>query len=378
MWETLMRNAQVTGDPRFVSTTIGALTNASFGPANNFLGPTYFRQLSANAMGLWNDDIMWWGMPAITLSELFTKDTALPAGGTFGILSTNTIDDIWSSWDTSTCGGGIFWTRDRNAASFSLRNYKSTISNVQYISMGARIYLLTSNQTYLDQAIMVYNWLTRIGLATKDGHVWDGADAPNCAEIFELPIPASYLYGQLIQGLAELYLATGKTSYLSDAELYTNQALITFTKDSILTDRCEPNCALNSVTPKGILLRGLATLYPLTSAAMKSRIKIVIDASFSAMLLTCNSKFACGNTWATSFPTIYSDFHTQLNAVELMNIVAIIYAPLEKPTKFIFLNQTASASISEPVATPKTAGADGFLSSSITSICLSLILSFFA
>lgn len=40
----------------------------------------------------------------------------MPGGATYLKVAQNTYDEVWAQWDTSTCGGGIYWSRDRTNA----------------------------------------------------------------------------------------------------------------------------------------------------------------------------------------------------------------------------------------------------------------------
>jgi mannan endo-1,6-alpha-mannosidase len=96
---------------------------------------------------------------------------------------------MWQQWDL-VCGGGIYWSRDRNGKK---AGYKSTITNVQHIQLGARLYLLTKNQTQLKIARDIYEWMTSKGVITKDGEVYDGMDADNNCSHSQ--VHNSYIYG---------------------------------------------------------------------------------------------------------------------------------------------------------------------------------------
>ena len=61
-WETIIRVAQLTGDTSHIYTVSEANANASFNEAGSFLGPKEYREFSGAVLGLWNDDIGWWGM----------------------------------------------------------------------------------------------------------------------------------------------------------------------------------------------------------------------------------------------------------------------------------------------------------------------------
>ena len=102
----------------------------------------------------------------MTGAELYPGAT-IPGGVTYLKLAQETYDEAQSQWD-SKCGGGIYWSRIRQAPTGAC--YKSSIksvpllvtpcsTNMQQLLLGARLYIATKNQTYLDNANTMYTWL---------------------------------------------------------------------------------------------------------------------------------------------------------------------------------------------------------------------------
>lgn len=266
-------------------------------------------------------------MAPMSGAEMYAPEFVMPGGVTYYDLGKNTADDIWSSWDPSTCGGGIFWTVNRDVRSGTADvSLKNTITNAQYISFAARLYMLRKDQKLLENGAAVYAWLKNIGLVdSTSGEIWDGAKAPSCTDAKSAPA-ISYIYGQLIEALTLMYKATNQISYLTDAETFANRAMTTFSQNNVIRDSCEPQCPANVVSPKGILIRGLSTLHPVATPSTKARIATLINSSFTAMLATCDSLFNCDNNWGPE-GAVRSNFHTQLNAVELFNAAVFLNAP---------------------------------------------------
>ena len=284
----------------------------------------------------------------------------MPGGATYYDLGKNTADDIWFSWDASTCGGGIYWTRDRNAKTSTANvNAKTIITNVQYMSYAARLYMLQKDQTIWDHGVAVYAWLKAIGLIdTSHGQIWDGVTAPSCTDARSEPAD-SYIYGQLIEALALMYKATNQISYLTDAETFANTAMSTFTQNNVIRDNCEPKCPPNRVSPKGIFIRGLYTLHAVATPATKAKIATLINTSFSAMLNTCDSAFNCDNNWGPE-GVVRSDFHSQLNSVELFNAA-------------VFLNAPSSRKLTEPSQSAPPTKSDALITSSLLAYPIALL-----
>ncbi|KAI8924613.1 glycosyl hydrolase family 76-domain-containing protein [Entophlyctis helioformis] len=314
---------------------------------------------------------------ALTGAELFGKDAIMPRGGTYLKLAINTYDEVWEQWDTESCGGGIYWSRNRRATD-NLRTYKSTITNAQQINMAARLSILTGNATYNQHGEMVYAWLKSSGLVTADWRVLDGANAPNCATPNRNEL--SYKIGTLVGALGWLFKSTGKTQYQTEAGLILDVALRQFAPNNIFTDPCEaanPTCPANQVSPKGTMIRGLMYLYMTTTdAAIKAKIATAVDASFLAMAAAaCDEKWNCGNVWQGAGARVYTDFHTQLNALELANAVAVVHPPAGVPGAVaVTAPTTASSGTKSPGADQSAKSAADGRSVRLSSVLLIVAL----
>jgi hypothetical protein len=120
-----------------------ALATASNGVVGSFLGAV---PSLAALSGKWNDDILWfdlikisliinrWAMGPTTGGLIFGATTGLPGGATMQAVSSNTWNEVWGGWD-SKCGGGLYWSRNQVRSA----GYKSTITNVQQMMVGAQL-----------------------------------------------------------------------------------------------------------------------------------------------------------------------------------------------------------------------------------------------
>ncbi|KAI8911131.1 glycoside hydrolase [Gorgonomyces haynaldii] len=331
LWMTVLEYSRNSGDSQFVQTVSGALANASYGASADFLGPGSIQQLTATLLGKWNDDIAWWAMAPMTSLELFGTEILMPNKVPFKNLVINTYTDIWQQWDTSSCGGGIYWSRNRNATNLKQRYYKSTITNGQYVLLSARLYKLFKMQYYLDRAKQVYQWIKSSGLITSTWDIYDGLTTPTCNITQD-----HYVYqpGILSAGLAYLTNATNDESYIQDAYKLFYQAQKLYTVNNVWTDFCEvskPYCADNTATPKGAGLLGFTMLYQMSSdQQFRSAFKQTVLASVEKMLPQCDTQYNCANTWYTGKGP--ANFHTQLNALALMNAL-IVVSDASKPTQ---------------------------------------------
>eukprot|EP00842_Homolaphlyctis_polyrhiza_P005179 jgi/Hompol1/5662/HPOL_001773-RA len=316
MWGTVMEYTRLTRDTSLAPLATAALANASFSyaPRNigSFLGPV--AGTSAFFLGRWNDDIMWYGLASLTAAEIFGKDALMPRSTLITYLkaAVQNFEETYPEFDKTHCGGGMYWSRDRTNWT---KDYKSTISNAQAITLAARLSILTGNSTYMDTANLFYAWLkSQQGTITPSGHVFDGVNngVPVCSyNIHEF----SYNSGTIIGALAWMYKATGNQQYIADAGQLLTPLLSTFTKSGVFYDLCEDSslpdataCTSNGVgsivprqnqiPPKGLMIRGLMYLYMHTpDAKQKAQIKTFMDASFNAMLPTCSASLDSCSAW---------------------------------------------------------------------------------
>ncbi|KAJ3302831.1 hydrolase 76 protein [Kappamyces sp. JEL0829] len=245
---------------------------------------------------------------------VFGPDANVPGGQTFSYICKETFNEVFEYWDTK-CGGGLYWSRNPAINP----GYKSTITNAEAMLVGAQLAIATGNQTYNQRTADTYAWLKSSGIITADWQVNDGIQSANACTLTTFHV--SYEPGMLIGALAWMYKATGQTSYLSDATALLTATLKEYASSGILTDPCEPSeCPLNSVSPKGELIRGMSYLWEFASdPTVRSTIKTVLQQSVSAMIKTCDSDWNCGNNWASGVPnTGGKSVHDQMNAVQLL------------------------------------------------------------
>jgi mannan endo-1,6-alpha-mannosidase len=199
-WGAVLDYQMVFKDNKFAETVSTALGLAS-GQSGSFLGDN--KLLSATLLGKWNDDIAWWALAAMTGAEIYGPNAKLPSGNTYLSVAQITYNQIWEQHDNM-CGGGIYWSRDRTAARG--KGYKSTITSIylifnyldaQAIILGARLYRMTNNATYLKQAQELASWLKTSGVINSQGQVYDGIDADTGCSLkppFHSYIAGNFLY----------------------------------------------------------------------------------------------------------------------------------------------------------------------------------------
>ncbi|KAK6091860.1 hypothetical protein MT418_007711 [Batrachochytrium dendrobatidis] len=357
MWGAFGEYARYTKDLQFVPIVTNALSNGSISntqvnskEVGSFLGAD--QRLGATLLGRWNDDIAWYGLATLTFAELTGKTALLPRSKTISYLQVaiNTYDEIMQQHDPTTCGGGIFWSRDRTRA--DTKDYKSVITNVQMMVHSAKLGIITGDPKYMATADTLYKWLQTSGLITPDFHVLDGLSIAGCVKDAR---EFSYNAGLLLGGLAYMHKASGNIQYLNDAVKYLPATIAIYSKGNILQDLCEGGTgpctegtstsrtpATNQVPYKTALIRGLMYVYVITTdQKTKATIKTLFDASWDSMMKNCNAAtYDCSAWWLSGAPAAVPNFHHQIVALELANAMAAVYinpnpfndAPITNPT----------------------------------------------
>ncbi len=137
----------------------------------------------------------------------------------------------------NTCGGGIWWSKDRN--------YKNAIANELYLAVAAslanRVSSADSRTRYRNTATQQWAWFRASGMINGDNTINDGLYLQNCTN--NGGIVWSYNQGVVLGGLVELNKANGDASLLQQASAIANAAINRLSQpDGILHDPCEPNC----------------------------------------------------------------------------------------------------------------------------------------
>jgi len=293
IWDMHFDYAKWSGDTKFLPTVTQALTHQSRDDNHDFLGP------NEQTEGQWNDDILWPSQAAVAAAEFYGAASKIPGSDTTWLqLAEKTFREASTKGQLDKrCGGGIYWYRDR---ADSKGSYKSLITQLEFISQGARNYLINKNWQTLVLAQDVLEWVVSSGLGNaRTGVLLDGVDVKKCSEFRDKQW--SYNYGQFLGSLAWLSRATGKTRYLDFGVPFFNYSLRTFAPNNIITEPCEAtrSCNRDQQGFKAVYARNLAYYYRQSKdKEVKKKIRSVISTSVSAMISrSCDANYNCGGNW---------------------------------------------------------------------------------
>lgn len=191
------------------------------------------------------DDEGWWALAWIDAYD-FTGNKRYLATAVM------IFNDMTSGWD-DTCGGGLWWTRDRN--------YKNAIPNELFLSVASRLANRSRGHRrmeYVKWADREWYWLQHSPMFEDDHLFSDGLDTA-CHDNHRRKW--TYNQGVVLGGLTELSRIPGHPEALSQAEIIADAAILRLSDNKgILHESCEPTCSGDGTQFKGIFIRNLAQL----------------------------------------------------------------------------------------------------------------------
>ncbi|MFD8257531.1 glycoside hydrolase family 76 protein [Streptomyces griseoluteus] len=194
------------------------------------------------------DDAAWWAVAWVAAYDLTHERRYLDEAVTI-------TDYVRGFWDTNTCGGGVWWNRERT--------YKNAVTSGLYLWLSSALHQrLTGDTVWGARAVTAGDWYLGSGLINSSGLVNDGLTS-GCANNGQTVW--SYNQGLAIGGFTELWRSTGSSRYLDAAKRLADAALSStaLTRDGVLTESCDvggASCDDNQKQFKGVFVRHLADL----------------------------------------------------------------------------------------------------------------------
>ena len=241
--------------PTILETVIDYMIRTGTNAYASNISTTYDKNSGGNFLNGYYDDEGWYALSWIRAYD-FTHDSRYLS------MAQTIFADISGGWDTSTCGGGVWWDK--------IHSYKNAIPNELFLEIAARLHERVSSDTaggsgpnghsYIDWATMEWSWFNNSGMINSSNIVNDGLDN-SCHN--NGGTTWTYNQGVVLGGLAELYHITGTNSYLTKAETLANASTSQLVTNGILTEPCETSNSCNNDQQifKGIYISNLASLY---------------------------------------------------------------------------------------------------------------------
>lgn len=199
------------------------------------------------------DDEGWWALAWVDAYDLTREPRYLA-------MAQSIFDDMAGGWD-ATCGGGIWWSKDRA--------YKNAIANELFFSVAAHLAtrVPADRQSYVDWAGKEWRWFGGSGMINDRHLVNDGLIIDKSSGTCRNNQKTIWTYNQgvLVGALAEWSKLPEGSAVLKDAKEIVDASLRFLTaKDGILHDTCEPRCGADGIQFKGIFMRNLRDLNEVT------------------------------------------------------------------------------------------------------------------
>ena len=231
------------------------------------------------------DDQGWWALAWIDVYDLAPRSHE---SRQYLATAQSIFADMSAGWD-STCGGGIWWKKDRH--------YKNAIANELFLSVAAHLAQRSKGKQralYLDWANREWKWFAESGMINAEGLVNDGLDA-SCHNNGRTTW--SYNQGVVLGGLAALHKVSSQADLLPAAHRLAHAAIAHLVDaQGVLHDPCEPSCGEDGIQFKGIFARNLAQLQG-----------VAPDPSYAEFLrVNANSLWANARTPENRFSVVWS------------------------------------------------------------------------
>lgn len=233
-----------------------------------------------------NDDEGWWALAWIDAYDLTQKRSYLAMAQT-------TFADMVTQWDTTTCGGGVWWSKDLKHSA-----YKNAITNELFLEIAASLANRATNPDqrtgYLTWAQKEWHWFSNSGMINTEHLINDGLDATNpTACTNNKQTTWTYNQGVILGGLVELYKADQDRALLSKAAQIAGATMTTLvTPAGILKEPRGGGPDLPQF--KGVFMRNLARL---SEVAPKPEYKMFADTNADSIWINAQGTHYrfCGN-----------------------------------------------------------------------------------
>ncbi|GGX30470.1 glycoside hydrolase family 76 protein [Streptomyces chartreusis] len=249
------------------------------------------------------DDAAWWAVAWIAAYDYTGERRYLDEAVTI-------TDYVHQFWDPGTCGGGVYWDRERT--------YKNAVTNGLYLWLTTSLHQrLAGDTVWGGRAATAADWYLASGMINSAGLVNDGLTR-GCANNGQTVW--SYNQGLAIGAFTQLWRSTGNGRYRDTATRLADAAISSpvLTRDGILTESCDlaaNSCDDNQKQFKGIFMRHLADLADATgSASYRTYTERQADSIWTKNRDSLNR---LGQRWSGTTPNP-SDWRTQASALEAL------------------------------------------------------------
>jgi predicted alpha-1,6-mannanase (GH76 family) len=264
------------------------------------------------------DDKGWWALTWINAYDLTRDKRYLQMAETI-------FENMTGGWD-NTCSGGLWWRHSQHDND----NPKNAITNELFMTVGARLFLRTSDPAYSDWALRDWTWFSKTGgvINPENNLINDGINMSTCTN--NEGTTWTYNQGVILGALCDITAFTGKVDYQETAERIADAVLISklVNSEGILTEPCEPtSCGEDGCQFKGVFIRNLAYLFTKDG---KATYKEFILRNAISLLNNRKGSNQYGVSWSSSLDNQGPDYVRQTSAIDCLN-AALTVGPATLP-----------------------------------------------
>lgn len=276
-----------------------------------------------------NDDQGFWGIAVMAAAEKNFSNPSDPNKDWLA-LTQAVFNTMTARWDHKECHGGLRWQIFQWNSGY---DYKNSVSNGCLFNLGARLARYTSNDTYMEWAEKVWDWMYGIGLLTEGEHwfVYDGVTVGgNCSDITKLQW--TYNQGLMMSGCAFLYNYTEDELWYNRTMRLLSGAQVFFKNDVMYEAACQDsnNCNQDQRSFKAYFSRFLG----LTSVMVPDTEPVIsewlIASSNAAAKNSCtggSDYHTCGLSWQNGTWDGYYGLGEQMCALEVITNLRVHDVP---------------------------------------------------
>jgi mannan endo-1,6-alpha-mannosidase len=293
-----------------------------------------------------NDDQGIWGL---TTMEAVERNFTNHPDHSWLQLTQAIYNTMNSRWDPATCNGGIRWQIFKWNSGY---DYKNSIANGCLFHIAARLARYTGNDTYVETAERVWDWMTDVGFITyhpEDGQliVYDGGLVQsNCSSLTK--IKWSYNYGVFMAGCAYMYNHTEDYKWYERAEEILRAGDWFFNQSVMYEPSCQPGyrCNNDQRSFRALWSRSLS-LTSIMAPGLYDDIRPYIEASAKGAAESClggRDGVTCGINWSLG---AYDDNYGLGEQISALEIIMALFARSEVPP---YTSTNGGSAVSDPEA----------------------------
>jgi hypothetical protein len=280
------------------------------------------------------DDDLWWAVALIQVYQV-TKDKDALKKAILLVEYSN------KHGQQNVCfgNGGLYWVLDKTEV--------GTIANMLYIVANAKLYQITGNNDYRQQANLTWNWYHKSGLLKPNYTVDDHYAVTNgkCAGSYSWPF--TYNVGSLLAALGALAEINNDRSFIEYGKKVANHSMETYNKHGIITESCDDvrACARNGFLFKGIYAYNLAQ-FAVASKDQKFIEKVrknLLNNMMTVHQVQTNTR-TYGFNW--SLPINNNHVDKLYNPADILSHLSVVYLDLANvliaPSQFLIKSEVDS------------------------------------